>query len=209
MTTLEGKLYENINKIYSSTSFMDRYGLDVWITIIICVIFFVVSSYFYVMNKLEPIKADWQNQKCNPRVIPFAGLINKDPGVSTFEFTATNFAHCTNRILEHIADTAFKPFFYLLHLLNKIFVEASEALNSLRDLISNLRNRLKSISEYMYQILANMALPIIELYLNIKDILDKVVGTLTATLFTFAGSYLALKSLLIFMFNLIQTKQLF
>ena len=46
MTTLEGKLYENINKIYSSTSFMDRYGLDVWITIIICVIFFVVSYYF-------------------------------------------------------------------------------------------------------------------------------------------------------------------
>ena len=39
------------------------------------------------MNNLDPIKADWVNQRCTPGVIPFAGLINppKD-GTSAFDY---------------------------------------------------------------------------------------------------------------------------
>lgn len=202
-TTTPTSLYDNINKLYSTSGFMDRYGMDVWITLIICVVFFVVSSYFYIMNQLQPIKINWEQEKCNPRVMPFAGLINPPPGVSAFVFTATNFAQCTNRVLEHVASSAFKPFFYLLYLLNKIFTEATEALGALRNIMAGLRDKIKIIVETIFKIFTNMTLPIMHLYINFKEILEKVVGTLTATLYLFAGSYLGLKSLILFIFNLI------
>ena len=47
------------------------------------------------MNRLKPIKADWTNQRCNPSIIPFAGLINAPPNTSKIEYTAENFSQCT------------------------------------------------------------------------------------------------------------------
>ena len=69
--------FKKINELYNKKGFIDKYGADIWLTIIICLIFFCITSYYYVLNNIEPIKANWANEKCNPAVLPFAGLINK------------------------------------------------------------------------------------------------------------------------------------
>ena len=97
-----------INKIYNKAKYLDHYGGSVVITGVTLSIFFLIFSYMYVMNQIKPIRADWLNQRCSPAVIPFAGLINKDPGTSTFDYTATNFQSCLSQILSNI----------LLYLLN-------------------------------------------------------------------------------------------
>ena len=77
----------SINNLYKGESFMDIYNTDVFITFILCLVFFIAISYFYVMNNIKPIIANWDNQKCSPAVLPFAGLINKGPNDSTLDFT--------------------------------------------------------------------------------------------------------------------------
>ena len=42
--------------------------------------FALIFSYFWVNSQINPIKADWDNKKCHPAVIPFAGYINSPPG---------------------------------------------------------------------------------------------------------------------------------
>ena len=77
-----------INKITQKVTYLDKYGGSVIVTGIILFSFFLIFSYFYVMNKLKPIKTDWVNQRCNPAVMPFAGLINAPPNSSKIESLA-------------------------------------------------------------------------------------------------------------------------
>ena len=80
-------------------------------------LFFLAISYYYVYNHIEPIKADWVNQRCNPKVMPFAGLINKPDNKTITEFTGENFNYCTQTILTNLTGIAVQPFQYLTNYL--------------------------------------------------------------------------------------------
>ena len=80
-----------INKLYSKAGFLEKYGGSLWTTFIISLIFFIAISYYFVYNNIEPIKADWVNQRCKPNVMPFAGLINPpDPKIMSAFFLLIN-----------------------------------------------------------------------------------------------------------------------
>jgi len=70
----------NIEDIYKNLSYFDQYGSSVFLFIIITIVFSLLVSYILVMIRIEPIKDDWVNKRCDPYVIPFAGLINRPPG---------------------------------------------------------------------------------------------------------------------------------
>ena len=85
---MSDSIFNVINKIYNKAGFLEKYGGSLWLTIILIIVFFVAISYFNVMNNIQPIKADWLNQRCSPSVMPFAGIINKPDNQSAFEFTS-------------------------------------------------------------------------------------------------------------------------
>ena len=60
---------------------------------------------------------------------------------------------------------------------------------------NNIRNSVRDVSEEIFGRALNITLPIIQLFIISKDILGKVLGTLTASLYTFMGSYMAMMAL--------------
>ena len=76
--------------------------------------YILLLCYYHVQNNIQPILDDWSNQRCNPAVIPFAGMINAPTGESALQFTGENFEQCTQTILGEIAQYAFMPIYYLL-----------------------------------------------------------------------------------------------
>ena len=84
-------IYDTYNSMYNKKGYFNLYAGDLFMTAFICTLVFVIVSYYHVMNSIQPIKADWVNQKCNPAVIPFAGLINKPSNESILDFTSSNF----------------------------------------------------------------------------------------------------------------------
>ena len=113
-TNSNNHIFEKINKLYEKSGYLDRHGLDIFMTVVLCIVFMLAISYYHILNNLQPIKADWENQRCSPGVIPFAGIINKGPDDTAFEYTNENFEQCINTILSSIVDNAFQPFYYLL-----------------------------------------------------------------------------------------------
>ncbi len=91
-----------INKLYEKLTYFDQYGLSVIIFILLTIVLIIVYFYSIVMLQIQPIKNDWQQQRCNPKVIPFAGLINKPNDKSISEFTQENFIYCTQNILTNM-----------------------------------------------------------------------------------------------------------
>lgn len=197
------KIFSDINNLYNKKGFLERYGSDIWITIIIFIIFILIVTYFHIMNHIKPIVSDWNNQKCSPAVLPFAGLINKPANMSAFKFTASNFTDCINTILANISEDAFAPIHYIMHVFTQEFKLMSQSVNSIRALFHKIRTSVQTVIVDVMSRLLNIIMPIIQFTVISKDLLGKIIGTLSGTLYTVFGAYLTLKSLFLNIINFI------
>jgi hypothetical protein len=187
---------DKINKLYDHLSYLDAYGTSVLLFIIITIIVFLIQSYCIVMRNAADIKNDWVNQRCNPKVIPFAGFINKPDNKSIVDYTGENFSYCVQDILTNITGYAVQPFNYLISALSSVFNEIQAAINTIRQFLSKLRTNIKNIAQEILSRILNILIPIQQIFITLKDSLSKVQGILTAGLYTALGSYYALQSLM-------------
>jgi len=196
-------VYTKINEMYNKKTYMASYGLDVLVASIICLVFFVAISYFYVMNNLKPIVADWDNQKCSPAVIPFAGLINNGTTTTPMEFTEQNFTSCIQTILGNITGYAFAPIYYVMQVITEAFQELVDAIDAIRAEFDVIRDAISDFAKEVMSKILNSIIPLLTLIIAVKDMSGKAVGTLTASVYTLLGSYLGLSSLLLFIVKLV------
>ena len=196
-------IYENINNLYTNIGFTEKYGSELWLTVIIFIIFFLAIGYFYIMNNIKPILADWETQKCNPSVMPFAGWINNGKDTTPLEFTGKNFTYCIQGILTNITGYTFQPFYYLMKVMTDAFSELEDAVNGIRAQFDKIRNSIKDFSTDTMGRTLNITIPIVQLMVNIKDMGAKTMGILSTSLYTLMGSYLTMKSFFLFIINLI------
>jgi hypothetical protein len=185
-----------INNMYQHLSYFDNYGSSVFIFIVLIIILFLSFSYFQVMNQLKPIKDDWAAKRCSPKVIPFAGLINKPDNMSVVDFTGQNFTYCMQNILTSITGDAVQPLTYITAGLSEIFKELFEALQFIRNMMANIRASMASIAKEIMGRVLNIMTPLQTIIIAVMDSMQKINGVLTAGLYTSLGTYYALKSLL-------------
>lgn len=185
-----------INKLYDKLTYFDLYGSSVLSFIIITIIIFLVYSYSVVMVNASAIKADWINQRCNPRVIPFAGFIYKPDNQSAVEFTGNNFNFCIQDILQKITGFMVQPFDFMVSFLSQIFDQFNKAINIIRNFFSGLRNKFSFITENILSRILNMLIPMQQMMIALEDSFAKAQAVLSAGLYTALGSYLTLQALL-------------
>ena len=189
-------IYNSINKLYTKLGFLEKYGNDLFMAIIIILIFLIVFSYFYVMNRIEPIKANWAKERCNPSVIPFAGIINAPPGVNKISYATENFNGCVNNILTSIAQYSLTPFYYVINIIRNIFLLLVKSLQEIRSMLDKIRTSMKDVSKEIYGRTLNISVPIVDFLVNIKDIIGKSQAILSAGIYSLFGGYLTTKSVI-------------
>jgi len=183
-----------INKLYNKAKYLDHYGGSVVITGVTLFVFFLIFSYMYVMNRIKPIRADWVNQRCSPAVIPFAGLINKDPGTSAFDYTATNFQSCLSQILTNVISMFTAPITALVNAVNEFFAILAEAIQAIRELFNTIRKKVMSIVTNVMHRIMNILVEMQYLMIKVMAIMGRVQAILTTSLFTTLGTYMALQA---------------
>ena len=180
-----------INKIYSKTGFLDKYGGSLWATVILGIVFFIAISYYQIYNNIQPIKADWINQRCKPSVMPFAGLINPpDPKkMSAFEFTAQNFTGCIQSILADIIGIVLSPFYYLINSFTAILDVLQESVQAIRNILSRIRSAVTSVSQEVMEKILSILIPIQYIVIKMKDIMNKTQGVMLTSIYMLMGTY--------------------
>ena len=194
---------QTIHDIYKHTGFLDTYLIDVFITFILCIVFFVAISYFYVMNNIKPIVANWENEKFSPAVIPFAGLINNGPNTTKFEFTANNFAACLHTMVTVLTNDVMQPILYIMSLFAIFFADLKEVMNKVRAELNKVRIAVDQFTTDAMNRILNVIMPIIEMMIGVKTMLAKVTGVIAASAFTLIGAMISIRSTLTFMMNVI------
>jgi hypothetical protein len=183
-----------LKKIYDNKGYLDKYGGSLFITFLALFTFFLMYAYFYVMNNMKPIKADWANQRCNPSVIAFAGLINKDPNMSTFEYTGKNFTGCVNDILLQITNGFLKPFYYAFSLMHRILKDLTSTIQNIRKKLTDIIKKFGKIDNEIMNRMFNFLMPIRYIFIKLNDTFQKIQGTLVTSIYSVLSGYMAMKS---------------
>ena len=186
---MSDSIFKVINKVYEKAGFLEKYGGSLWLTIILILVFFVAISYYHVMNNIQPIKADWLNQRCNPSVMPFAGIINKPDDQTAVEFTASNFNNCIYNILTDIIDVFLAPLYYLVNVITETLNMISEALQAIRGVFDSIRKSLTSVSSEIMGRTLNFLIPLQAILMKIRNMFDQTQGVMTAGIYTLLGTY--------------------
>jgi len=194
----EDGLFTSINKSYDKVTYAQKHGLDMWLAIIICILFFIMITYFNILNNLQPIKSDWTNQRCNPEVLPFAGIINNGSDTTPMEYTANNFTYCIRSILENIANYSFQPIRYMLSIITSSFVALAAAINAIREMFNYLRTSLTNITTIILGKALNFIIPVIQFVLAVKEVANKSAGAMAASINSVMAAYLGVQSLMLF-----------
>jgi hypothetical protein len=188
--------YKKLKNMYDGLTYFDQYGSSLLLCIIITIVLFLLVSYCFALIYAQPIKDDWVNQRCNPSVIPFAGIINAPSGKSATDFTKENFDYCTQNVVKGVTGNAVQPLTFVTNSIMMVFNKIQDGINKVREMFNKIRLQIRAVGEEIMGRLMNMMIPLQQIIIGMKTMLSRTQGVLTAGLYTLMGSYYTLGSLM-------------
>jgi len=149
-----------LDKYATKNTYMSKYSGSVAITILTLLTFVVAFGYNHYQAQLKFLRKNWNAVKCNPLIIPFAGLINAPKGDSAVNYTEKNLNECMYDIIEDIVEVEKATQSAAHTVANETVSGLDEALNSTRSLISEIRSSISSVFSGIFSKIHNTMIPI-------------------------------------------------
>lgn len=185
-----------INNLYDDLSYFDQYFSSILLVIVITIFVGLVVAYCSVMKRANEIKNDWNENRCKPSVMPFAGVINKPADKTVLEFTAMNFEHCVQQNMVSNLDNALRPF----NVLNRLG-DAKNAFDAIDGSFNYLQQEYQALEDSMNNELSiiekrliNLLIPIQKMMYVLKDNFARVQAILLTGTYTSLSGSMILKS---------------
>lgn len=184
---------KKINVINDNASYYELFNYDIWITIIIFIIVFFIASFYIIKSSIRAYKADWENNKCNPLMMPLASMINPElANGDDYGYTLNNFTECLNTLNAELAIDMTKPIHQIKNNLDNFYTNlysvAETTLGYLAALFTLIAQFFAIFIEKLRQLILNSQL----VFITINDFFAKLVSILTViyyTLLLLVGAY--------------------
>lgn len=175
--------------LYQNRGYFELYGRDVVISLGLGAATVAIVSYATYQSLLLQIRANWNESKCNPIYMPFAGLIMPKPGMSTMDNTVENFSYCIKQDASMVFQIAMLPFEFCLYMVIEFMDTVLEAIMAAIKMIQWLKDQLGGIVTTLYNKILYFIIPLIEIIIHVRDGLSKINGIAITTLFVTMSVY--------------------
>jgi hypothetical protein len=187
--------FVKIKQLYKP-GFFNKYGADLFISLIIICAFVLAVLYFIFDMQLKNIKRNWSSERCKPLIMPFAGIINASQDESKTEYASQNFSYCTSQFFTYVFEKVISSMYYIVDVIVNIFKSLLETINQIRILFNNLREQfLKMVIDTLHSIM-NFIIPFIRILVSMRDLMNKIEGIFLSVIYMCTSAYMALKSLI-------------
>jgi hypothetical protein len=159
---------------------------DLTLSIIIILIFIGLYSFNLFVVGTKTIKDNWPAYRCQPLIIPFASMFGHD--------TSTNFSYCIQTMQKGFMNDLLKPVNFNIGALGSITTGLTTNLNSVRNFTEYFRDKVKNAFKAIFATVFNVMVEVQRLIINMKDMLGKLIGVMTTTLYVMNGSMLTMQS---------------
>lgn len=138
------------------------FGLPIIAVFLMCVV--------HASETLDKIRLHWNEYRCNPIYIPFAGMIRPDIGVES------NFQHCMNQFGQDVFRFFIDEIHSMLGTVTGSLSEFSTTLPGMRSVMSGMRKSIFSFGAQTFGKIVNSMSHVSFLLIKIRDILKRFVG---------------------------------
>jgi hypothetical protein len=180
---------DNITKLYNHKSYIETYGGDVLITFILFLITFGITSYNTYQSLLLQIRTNWNENKCNPIYMPFAGIIMPQPGVSAMDTTIDNFSYCIKQDVSMVFSVAMLPLEFGMFIIIDFIDVIMETILAFMNLMKWLRDQIGGIAATIYNQIMYFIIPLVEISIHVRDALAKINGVAITSLYLTMNVY--------------------
>ena len=161
---------EELTKIY-----VDNFYWNLIYLIILTVVLIAVLFNVFIGGIFGNIIKNWPQYRCNPLVMPFAGLFGYD--------STENFNFCMKSIFSSNAAAVLGPVYGLMSKFTDIAGTISNAANSFRYLIANLMNGMERLMNSYRDRFQFLIFQIRMSFMKMLSLLGKLYGTFYAIIF--------------------------
>jgi hypothetical protein len=191
---MNNPLTSALNKLYEKTTYLDRYGGSLLFAIFTIIGVCMFFTYSYLKNNSDLIKNNWQQNRCNPLYIPFAGIIINPKNMTKNEYATSNFFHCFGVLLKEMIEVALAPIQAATLLISATASVMMQTMNSLMSAILYLRDALASGFGLMGNRSLNALTLITKLTQMVKNSFNQGQGVLITIMYIFLTAYGMLSS---------------
>jgi hypothetical protein len=185
-----------VGKVYDHLTYVDLYGGSIAIVLAVTLAVLAAWFYFKALQTSKEIASDWTAQRCKPQNMLFAGQIMRPTDKTAAAYTRENFDYCVQNIVTDFTSFALQPFQYATQTIMGMQEQLGGSVNDTRGIMATLRDNVRDVSETIFQRTLNVMIPLQRMFVALLDTLNKTQGVMTASLYTFFGSYLTLQSLM-------------
>ena len=158
------------------------------ITLLTLIILIFVA--LYVVNVLaigvENVKRNWPKYRCNPSVMPFAGMFGHD--------ATENFTYCMQSVQSNYMGYLMQPFEYNLGVVGRLGGQLTGSIQNVRAFFAYIRNMITDIVQNVFGVFLNLIIEFQKVLIGIKDLFAKLIGILATLLYVLSGSIDTMKS---------------
>ena len=124
----------------------------------------------HASESLDKVRLHWNEYRCNPIYIPFAGMIRPDIGVES------NFQHCINIFAQDIFKFFIDEIMSLFKTVLSSITEIGNTLPGARSVFSRMRKVIFSFGAQTFGKVANSMSNVTYILIKIRDIMKRFVG---------------------------------
>ena len=142
--------------------------MDLFIVIGILIFGFIASSYLFALSRIEWLKKNWVQYRCNPIYMPVAGLVGQN--------ISDNFMKCTMTMFHNYAGFIMDPLMAEFSIVNDTLEEI--AMSSMRSMMGGVRGGFLGIVGSVFGKIHNLMSQIQYIIIRMRTLLGRLVGTM-------------------------------
>ena len=178
-------IINNINSFNDNASYYELFNQDIWITIIVFIIVFLIAGYFFIKSTIRSYKAEWEKNKCNPIMMPFAAFINPElANGDNFAYVVDNFKDCLDMLNAESAKSMTKPINDIRENLGTFYNNLYGVANTTYAYLVSLFNLMLHFARLFLEKILNFTLHIQLVFITINDFFAKIISILTVIYYT-------------------------
>ena len=191
-TTSQSDYINKLFNFYDSKGYYYRYSGSVGLTVVVIIVFFLINSYLFIRINTNYYKRNWVSYRCNPSIMPFAGIINAPPDKDKLEYTFDNFSFCLNKILDDIVSFAMAPIIFAIHSISLVYKALIDMIKEIVRMFDYLRTMITDVIKRIFGNIMNLLIPFQYMIIKMKTLFGKIAAAQATTLYTFLATYMSI-----------------
>lgn len=174
---------DTITELYHTRGYFDIHGMDVLITTTIITTVMIATGYTNYQSMLLAIRSDWDVYRCNPLIMPFAGVVMPVEGKAGSLITMENLYYCAKKDTAIALSIAVMPIETMMYATVEVLDSIQEGIDVAMRVTQWILNKIGEQMNLVINKLKSIVIPIREMIIYIRDSISKANAVLTTTLY--------------------------